>query len=133
MTTKRTIIVLIVALALAAAACSSGSDADGSWEVVEMRGPGGNLVSPSGITITLEVSDGKFSGNAGCNEYFGEAALDGGGTQVGMTLKMCEDSVMLQEDLYVSLLGEITSVDIDGDTMTAMDSAGETLVVFRAV
>jgi len=91
------------------------------------------MVAPVGVTITLNVENGKFSGNAGCNDYFGDTAVDSQPNQIGTTLKMCPDPVMLQEDLYVSLLSDISSAEVDGDSMQAKDSDGTTLIVYTRV
>ena len=116
-----------------AAACSSSSDADGSWQLTDFRTPAGELASPVGVEITLDVEDGSFSGNAGCNQYFGDASVDSGVTQVGTTMMMCPDNVMLQEDLYLSLLAEASSLEVDGDVMTIADADGQVILVYGAV
>jgi heat shock protein HslJ len=125
--------VLLLALGLVLAACSSSGDADGSWTLTDFRTPAGELASPVGVEITLIVEDGSFSGNAGCNQYFGDASVESGVSQVGTTMMMCENNVMIQEDLYVSLLTQIDSIEVDGDTLTASDTDGQVILVYAAV
>jgi len=124
---------VVLAVGLILAGCSSSSDADGSWQLTDFRTPAGELASPVGVEITLEVEDGAFSGNAGCNQYFGDASVDSGVTQVGTTMMMCEDNVMLQEDLYLSLLTEADSIEVDGDELTIFDGAGQVILVYGSV
>ena len=121
---------VVVALGLVVAACSSSSDADGSWVLTDFRTPAGELASPVGVEITLMVEDGSFTGSAGCNQYFGDASVESGVTQVGTTMMMCPDNIMVQEDLYLSILTEADAVDVDRDTLTVMDASGQVVLVY---
>lgn len=123
---------VVMALGLVVAACSSSSDADGSWVLTDFRTPAGELASPVGVVITLDVEDGSFSGNAGCNQYFGDASVESGVTEVGTTMMMCPDNVMVQEDLYLSILTEADAVDVDGDTLTVTDASGQVVLVYAS-
>jgi heat shock protein HslJ len=121
---------VVMAFGLVLAACSNSSDADGSWVLTDFRTPAGELASPVGVEITLDVEDGSFSGSAGCNQYFGDASVESGVTQVGTTMMMCEDNVMVQEDLYLSVITEADAAEIDRDTLTITDSSGQVILVY---
>ena len=123
---------VIMALGLVVSACSNSSDADGSWVLTDFRTPAGELASPVGVVITLDVEDGSFSGNAGCNQYFGDASVESGVTQVGTTMMMCPDNVMVQEDLYLSIITEAVAVDVDRDTLTVTDASGQVILVYAS-
>ena len=125
--------IMAIGLGLMAAACSGSGDADGSWQLTDFRTPAGELASPVGVEITLDVEDGSFSGSAGCNQYFGDASVESGVTQVGTTMMMCPDNVMLQEDLYLSLLTEASSLEVDRDVMTIFDADGQVILVYASV
>ena len=71
--------------------------------------------APPQPLVTLTYAAGRFSGNAGCNEYF--ADVEEGGDiadgiaigPLGSTRKMCPDGVMTVEDRYLAQLGGVSS------------------------
>ena len=105
------------------------------WELTTIAITSVNLVE--GTTITLAFDEESLGGSAGCNHYFGSYTLDGeriaiGG--IGSTEMYCgEAGVMEQEQLYLSLLGDVASVRIDGDTLTLFDGEGVRSLIFTKV
>ncbi|WP_039970157.1 META domain-containing protein [Vibrio halioticoli] len=57
---------------------------------------------------TLEIGEKMAAnGTAGCNNFFGQSELDGNNfriEQIGATMKMCPDNIMLTEMLYLKSL-----------------------------
>jgi heat shock protein HslJ len=105
------------------------------WELTAIAITSVNLVE--GTTITLAFDEETLSGSAGCNRYFGGYTLDenriaiGG---IGSTEMYCgEAGVMEQEQLYLSLLGEVASARMDGDTLTLFDADGVPGLIFERV
>ena len=73
-----------------------------------------------GKTPTLNLENGKLTGNAGCNNYFGEVVLDpsiGGFTagRVGATKMYCDN--MSVEDNFLKVLGEANRYVVSGTTL----------------
>lgn len=90
----------------------------------------------AGTEITLRLEEGKASGTAGCNSYFGPYTLQGDGLSFGppaSTKMYCQDpaGVMDQESQYLNLLEGVTTFDLDGARLTlrAPDGGG---LVFQA-
>ncbi|NTV00358.1 MAG: META domain-containing protein [Methanoregulaceae archaeon] len=92
---------------------------------------------PPGSQVTLSFrEDGKLSGNAGCNDYFGTYRVDGGLLSTGglvSTEKYClyPQGVMDLEGKYLSLLPESTRYNIDGDELTLSYYDERKLLVFK--
>lgn len=105
------------------------------WELTAIAITSVNLVE--GTTITLVFDEESLGGTAGCNLYFGGYTLDGNRIAIdgiGSTLMYCSDpGVMEQEQLYLSLLGDVVSVRIDGDTLTLFDADGVPSLFFAKI
>jgi uncharacterized lipoprotein YbaY len=101
-----------------------------------------------GVTSTIAfATDGKVSGNAGCNDYFGSYAVEGDSIafgHMGATQKMCVDEAnMVQEGRFLAALGQAERFSVqDGklliystghDEPTRMVPASSTSVVTGAV
>lgn len=73
-----------------------------------------------GKTPTLVVENGKVSGNAGCNNYFGELSLDPTAgnfvaQKIGSTRMACDN--MSVEGNYLSMLQEANKYVVKGNTL----------------
>lgn len=106
---KNIFLSLFVAAFLASCSSMSSSRVGGSqvnisntkWTLAE---------NVKGNKPTLVIESGKLSGNAGCNNYFGELALDATAgnfksDNVGSTRKMCDN--MEVETQFFSVLKEV--------------------------
>lgn len=120
-------------LVLVAAACGGGADVSGdataddggapvgSWELVEGRGPGGDIPILAGHAITLRFDDDGIGGTAACNQYFGVATIDGDSitvTGVGQTEMGCmPQAVMDAERAYLDALVQVTTLERSGERL----------------
>jgi heat shock protein HslJ len=92
---------------------------------------------PPPITATIMFhKDGRVSGNAGCNDYFGTYRVDGGLITIGQlrpTEKYCPspEELMDFDQQYRSLLTETTRYNIDGDELTLSYYDERKLLVFQ--
>jgi len=92
-----------------------------------LDGAGGRL--PAGIHLSLDFDDtGGIGGTAGCNSYFGAAALTAGGiavTGIGSTEMACEPEVMEREMRFLTALGRVTGLALEGEglRLTAGDGS----------
>lgn len=87
----------------------------GDWTVVEIGGS--PIVEGSDVTLTF-TEGGEINGGASCNRYFGGFALTGESltiTNQGATMMMCEQTLMDQEGLYLSILEAVTGFEIGPD------------------
>lgn len=89
----------------------------------------------SGTTITAVFdAEGKISGSAGCNQYFGSYTATGTSLSigsVGSTKMHCPgDGIMLQEMQYLAALGKTAGFSIAGSRLSLADANGTTLLSF---
>ena len=89
----------------------------------------------TGTTITAVFGeDGRVTGSAGCNNYFGSYTATGKSLLIGSTgsTKMnCPGrGIMLQEGSYLASLGKTASYTISGNRLSLADANGATLLSF---
>ncbi|MDD1706252.1 MAG: META domain-containing protein [Methanoregulaceae archaeon] len=108
-----------------------------SWRLA-FYNDGNELAGTGPLTlITLKFAeDGRISGNAGCNDYFGDYRLEGGLISVGelgATEKYCltPEGVMDMEQTYLLLLKNTTRYSIDQDELTLSYYDVRKLLIFR--
>ncbi|MDD1706867.1 MAG: META domain-containing protein [Methanoregulaceae archaeon] len=109
-----------------------------SWVLVSYDDGKNNFVSvPSATDIALVFEkDGKLTGNAGCNDYFGDYSLDGGLITISSLAsaeKYCPspEGVMDLEQHYLALLQQTTRYNIDGDELVLSYYDVKRLLIFR--
>jgi heat shock protein HslJ len=127
----------VVLLALASCASSrsgGGGDLSGKvWALSELTGK--SLVAGSGITA-LFSSGGQVGGSAGCNQYLGIYTVSGNtitvSSPMASTMMMCDPAVMLQENAYLSALGEAKTYTVKGDQLTLVSADKSRLAVYQA-
>ena len=89
----------------------------------------------AGTTITAVFGeDGRVSGSAGCNNYFGsytvtESSLST--SSIGSTRMNCPGTgIMQQENTYLASLGRTAGFSISGNRLSLADMHGATLLTF---
>ncbi len=101
--------------------------ADTEWRLTEIDG------APFTARATLRFAeDGKITGNAPCNSYFGEqtaAYPSFSAEKIGATRRACPD--LDKETLYLTALAEMTRSEVAGDTLRLGNDAGREMV-FKA-
>jgi len=136
--------------ALALVACASTPDGAISTSAssvsapATLEGPTWRLASIDGhpalagvrVTAVFASDDDRVAGSAGCNQYFGRAAVKGERIEVGglgSTKMFCTtDGVMPQEAAYLSALGQATSYRIAGRQLQLGPASGVVTLVFDA-
>ncbi len=105
---------------------------DTAWELVSLNG---SDVLPD-RAISLEFSDKKASGSAGCNQYEGTYQVRGDRLTLGQTfstLMACfPDEVMEQEQRYLEALQATDTYQIHDTQLELYDSRGTLILVFEA-
>lgn len=102
------------------------------WQATDYPG---QAIQPSGLA-TLQIQANKeghgVNGNSSCNQYFGQAKLDGDNlsfARMGSTKRACMD--MKEERLFLTRLRQTQRYQINGNELTLLD--GQTpLMVFVA-
>lgn len=106
----------------------SSSTYDGTWTLLEGRGPKGEVAVIDGYRVTLIIEGERISGTAACNSYFGDATIDGTSFSVpgvGRTEMGCRRDVMRAEDAYISALPAIETIQRNDDRLTLMGRESE--------
>jgi len=104
-----------------------------SWSLTSLNGQ----PPVRGTTVTLNFgTDGRVSGNDGCNSYTTTYTSDATtvkiNTPAAATLMACPAPVMDQATAYDKALGQAATYKIDGQQLTLNDSGGKELAVFAA-
>lgn len=133
----RILLLWSILLSLIAASCAvlgiAGTDElqGTQWQLLYIR----KSTPIAGSTITIAFEDGGVNGRSGCNSYFGEYAIQGNEISFGplaATEMACMDpqSIMEQEQEYLSFLSEVVSYSIEGDQLI-LKQAGQDQLTFQ--
>ncbi len=91
----------------------------------------GQPVVPGIVSDLLIAADGKVSGNAGCNSYFGSAIVDNDAMafgNLGTTKKACPGPAMGQEDRMLQALDSTRGYRLDQEDLLLLDAGGNTVL-----
>jgi heat shock protein HslJ len=121
-----------------------------SWELTSMNNGMGAVVSlPENTGITIEFSDGKASGNSGCNNYFSAYTMgEDFGIEFSATgstemycdedimvyesayLKNCDEDIMVYESAYLKNLESVSRYYFNGRSLTFRDDNNKNVMTF---
>lgn len=79
-------------------------------------------------------SEGRVSGSAGCNRFFGGYKISGDKLQfsaVGSTKKLCATDVMKEERMFFNLLAQTAQFQRNKTRLRLKTSSGKTLATLR--
>ena len=113
---------------------NTGDNLSGSaWIMVSYDGT--TLLPDTAMTASFE--DGRISGSASCNHYFGSYKLKGDQIQIdglGWTEMACMDpeGIMEQEQQVMRYLSKAATFSIHGQDMQIITGSGEILVFQQA-
>ncbi len=103
---------------------------DRNWVVSQIEGV---PVAP-GVTSTLTIADdGKVSGNAGCNGYFGSVIVDDSAMtfgNLGSTRRACAEPAMGQEDRMLRALDSTRGYRLEQQDLVLLDESGNMILRF---
>ena len=121
-----------------APAASTATPLEGTlWTLTSYVNAQGEAIAPvEGAEPTATFMDGRVSGNASCNNYSADYTVDGDSMQIGVgmtTMMMCQpEAVAAQEQAYLAALATVGQYLIEGETLTLMNEAGQTVLIFAA-
>ena len=125
---------VVTSTAPSSASASASSLEGRTWRLVSLDGH----PALAGVRVTA-IFDGevnRVAGSAGCNQYFGSAAvkethLEVGG--LGSTKMFCTtDGVMAQESAYLEALAKATTFQLAGTRLQLGPAPGVVTLVFEA-
>lgn len=128
---------VVLAAASAAAGCSLVEDErdpmaeqvyDRNWIVSQVQG----APAAPGVTSTLMIAeDGKVSGNAGCNGFFGSAIIDNDAISfgnLGSTRMACPEPAMGQEDRMLKALDSTRGYRLEEQDLVLLNADGNAIL-----
>jgi len=114
----RRLVLLVVSTALLLAACGgeNASTLDGtSWDYFAYELGDGVVEVFPGTQPTLAFEGDVVSGSDGCNDFTGTYEISSGNMieigQLASTQRACEEDVMFQADVILSILGAVILYD----------------------
>lgn len=127
------------------AAAADGAP-DGTVSVAMLEGPewqltsylnadGETVMAVEGSQATATFMDGQVGGRGSCNTYGGQYALDGEALTISetfSTMMACEESLMAQEQAFLTNLSAAASYRIDGTMLDIIDAGGVVVLSFAA-
>ena len=130
---KKVVIGLLTIFALAACGGSSKS-IQGQWKLVSYGSPSNQTPAVSDVETSIEFdSNGRMSGNVGCNSFGGDYKVDGDKitfSPVMSTMMFCE-AVAEQEQGTLAVLQDKTTFVLDGNTLTITSADGNSSIVLE--
>lgn len=102
----------------------------GPWQPETVRAE--RMPADSGMSISFS-DDGRVTGNAGCNQFFGGYELTADGIRmgpIGATRKYCMEPVMSRETAFLQALEQVRRLSIDDGALELLDANDEVLLTF---
>ncbi|GAA3010709.1 hypothetical protein Sfulv_32150 [Streptomyces fulvorobeus] len=104
---------------------------DVRWSVRSMTVGGKRTTAPAAAHLTIG-SDGRATGNLGCNHYTADARVEGGTVTVGpgtTTEMACEKDVQDFENALARALDGTLKADVRSGTLTLTTAGGDTVTL----
>ena len=112
----------------------SAADLEGTWVVDGIHHPAREAILSTRGELTVQIDDGRISGNGGCNTFHGAVVTTADGITIGplmSTRKFCDDpdaaggpTVMEQEAALFAALEHATGHRIEGSRLTLLRPDG---------
>jgi heat shock protein HslJ len=114
-----------------AAGGSAGARLEGAaWRLKELPGTQSAALARLSRPVTMRFESGRLTGFAGCNNFMGSYATEGGQLQIGQvasTQMACPEPGSSIESAFLAALTGSLLYTLDGDDLAATNAAGETL------
>lgn len=109
--------------------------ADMEWLLVQLTLDGASQTVSEEVESTFRCdANGRYSGNAGCNNYFGQFTEEDGALAtgpIGTTMMACPPPKSQRETAYLAALGQTTHLELEGHRLVLRNQDGDTEMVFR--
>lgn len=104
----------------------------GAWRLTLIADGDGKLIPPiEGTKASLDLTPGRLAGNASCNRFFADGGLAAISGPIGMTMMLCPDATMRQEQRFIELLQETTTAAVIEGRLHCADTSGADVLVFE--
>jgi putative lipoprotein len=100
----------------------------GAFRVVALDGAPVNVAQD----VTIVLDQGRVTGSAGCNRYFGTVAAQAPlFLALGTTRMACDPALMALEDRFLAALARVDALDMDKETLTLLVGSDPVIVARR--
>lgn len=106
------------------------------WTLAQLSAADGQLqplVPTAPVNLEFQNNSNTYFGSSGCNYYNGTYALSGYQLHLefdAVTLKACATAIMSQEVTYLNTLQQVTSYEVNGQSLALSDKGGTPILVF---
>ena len=132
---KKLVIGLFAIVILAACGSESPISIQGKWTLISYGLSSEQIAAVPDVEAYIEFdSEGRMTGNVGCNGFGGAYEVDGDKINfnpIESTLMFCEGLVGEQELVTLATLQEMTSFELDGNMLTITSADGSSSVVLE--
>jgi len=132
---KKFVLGLLVLLALTACTKGSSVSIEGQWQLVSYGSPSEQMPAAPDVGTSIEFdTEGRMSGNVGCNSFGGDYTVDGNKIKFGpvmSTLMGCIGPVGEQETATLGVMREIATFMLNDDILTITSADGSMAIVLE--
>jgi heat shock protein HslJ len=129
------VLVLMVMTACSGKASSPATSVAGEWTLTSYGSSTNPTPADSNVDTSITFdSDGKLTGNVGCNGFGGDYKVDGGTITFGSivsTMMACADPIMQQEGTVLNVFTNSATFKVDGNTLTIKSTDGNSVVILE--
>jgi len=132
---KRIVFSVLIVFMLSACSAGESPSIQGQWILVSYGS--GPIQTPSAADVDTMIefdSEGRMTGNVGCNGFGGAYEVDGNMITISpieSTLMFCEGLVGDQELATLTTLQEMTSFELNGNLLTITSADGNSSIVLE--
>ena len=132
---NKLVVSMFVLFVLAACGSASPESIQGKWILISYGSPSAQVAASPDVEAHIDFdSEGRMTGNVGCNGFGGEYELDGDMitfSPIESTLMFCEGPVGDQELATLVTLQEVTTFELDGNVLTITSADGNSSIVLE--
>jgi len=133
---KKLVIGLFAIVILAACGSEPPVSIQGQWKLISYGSPSDQMAKVPDVETHIEFdSDGRMTGNVGCNGFGGSYEVDGDMitfSPIESTLMLCEGPVWDQELATLATLQEVTSFELNESMLTITSVDGNSSIVLES-
>jgi len=125
---------ILIVFILGACSAGKGASIQGQWKLISYGSVPNQTPAIADVDTMIEFdSEGRMSGNVGCNGFGGDYTVDGDTITFGpvMTTEMFCFNVADQESGTFAVLQGVTSFELDGNMLTITSADGNSSIVLE--
>ena len=128
---NKLVVSLFMLFVLAACGNASLGSIQGKWTLISYGSPSDQIAAVPDVEAFIEFdSEGRMSGNVGCNGFGGDYSVSGDKINFGpiMSTEMFCESIDKQEQGTLAALSNSAVLTVDGNAMTITSADGKSSI-----